>query len=56
MKSHKIVENCQQAQYLVFLLKKHQSFIRIIHLISLSMVNCQIDSEELDEADAEMIT
>ena len=44
----KSLNNCEQAQYLVSLLEKHQHIIRIFHATSLNTVNFQFDTEQLD--------
>ncbi|CAF1053372.1 unnamed protein product [Didymodactylos carnosus] len=51
----KIADNCEQAQYLVSLLEKHEHNIRIVRPISLNIVNFRFEPEELDKTDHELI-
>jgi aromatic-L-amino-acid decarboxylase len=51
----KIAENCQQAQYLASLLAKYKDFIRVIHPITLNIVNLRLEPEELNKYNAEFI-
>jgi glutamate/tyrosine decarboxylase-like PLP-dependent enzyme len=44
----KISDNCEQAQYLVSLLEKHEQIIRIIRPVSLNIVNFRFEPLELD--------
>lgn len=51
----KIAENCEQAQYLVSLLEKHDHLIRIIRPVSLNVVNFRFHPIELSECNSEAI-
>jgi len=51
----KIGENCQQAQYLVSLLEKHDGIIRIIRPITLNIVNFRFEPNELGNVGAETL-
>ena len=51
----KISENCEQAQYLVSLLEKHDNIIRIIRPITLNIVNFRFEPNELEHVDAETL-
>ncbi|CAF2732089.1 unnamed protein product [Rotaria sp. Silwood2] len=51
----KIAENCEQAQYLVSLLEKHNSFVRIARPVVLSIVNFRFEPNELSKANPEVI-
>jgi glutamate/tyrosine decarboxylase-like PLP-dependent enzyme len=51
----KIADNCEQAQYFLSLLEKHEHMIRIVRPISLNTVNFRFEPEELDKTDYELI-
>jgi aromatic-L-amino-acid decarboxylase len=51
----KIADNCEQAQYLVSLLEKHERIIRIVRPVSLNIVNFRFEPEELDKVDSELV-
>lgn len=51
----KMADNCEQAQYLVSLLEKHEHIIRIIRPVTLNVVNFRLEPDELDKADHELI-
>jgi glutamate/tyrosine decarboxylase-like PLP-dependent enzyme len=51
----KIADNCEQAQYLVSLLEKHEHIIRIVRPVSLNIVNFRFEPEELNKTDYELI-
>ncbi len=51
----KIADNCEQAQYFLSLLEKHEHIIRIIRPVSLNTVNFRFEPEEFDKADYELI-
>jgi glutamate/tyrosine decarboxylase-like PLP-dependent enzyme len=46
---------CEQAQYLLSLLEKHEHIIRIIRSVSLNIVNFRFQPEELDTNDDKLI-
>ena len=50
-----IANNCEQAQYLVSLLEKHERIIRIVRPVSLNIVNFRFESEEHDEIEDDVI-
>ncbi|CAF4105267.1 unnamed protein product [Rotaria magnacalcarata] len=53
----KITDNCQQAQYLASLLRKHKEFIRILCPVILNIVNIRLEPEVegLDKLNDELI-
>jgi aromatic-L-amino-acid decarboxylase len=51
----KIADNCEQAQYLVSLLEKHDRIIRIVRPVSLNIVKFRLELEELDKTDYKLI-
>ena len=51
----KIADNCEQAQYLASLLKKHEDFIHVINPVTLNIVNLRIDPKELKKFRDEFI-
>lgn len=51
----KIADNCEQTQYFVSLLEKHEDIIRIIRPITLNVVNFRLEPNELDKTDYELI-
>ncbi|CAF1351622.1 unnamed protein product [Rotaria sp. Silwood1] len=53
--SQKIADHCDQAQYFLSLLEKHENIIRIIRPISLNVVNFRFEPEECDKKDDEII-
>ena len=50
-----IAKNCEQAQYLVSLLERHGSLVRIIRPVLLNMVNFRIEPKELANVDPKLI-
>jgi glutamate/tyrosine decarboxylase-like PLP-dependent enzyme len=51
----KIAENCEQAQYLVYLLEKHAHLISIVRPVILNIVNFRSEPKEFDEKNVEII-
>ena len=47
----KIADNCEQAQYLASLLKKHEPNIRVYRPVSLNIVNFRLEPAVLDKTD-----
>jgi aromatic-L-amino-acid decarboxylase len=51
----KIADNCEQIQYLVSLLEKHEQIIRIVRPVSLNIVNFRFEPEQLQKANHELV-
>ncbi|CAF4616830.1 unnamed protein product, partial [Rotaria socialis] len=50
----KIADNCEQAQYLLSLLEKHEHVIHIIRPVSLNIVNIRFEPNEFNKTDNEL--